>query len=162
MTSVAEQPLFANKTKEAFRIATELYDQKPDWVTFFREVLGVEGVVRRLFEQEELAKFQQSAECAEIRQMVTRLQETNGAVPDDSEPIRVITVRLPKTLHESLKVEAHDRNVSMNRLCITKLLLAIEEEMAAAEKNGEALPAESLSMLGQNSVPADAGMTPME
>jgi hypothetical protein len=39
------------------------------------------------------------------------------------EPTRVITVRLPKSLHESLKIEAHARNTSLNQLCIAKLNL---------------------------------------
>jgi predicted HicB family RNase H-like nuclease len=42
-----------------------------------------------------------------------------------SEPQRVITVRLPKSLHESLKVEAHARNISLNELCKMKLQLDI-------------------------------------
>ena len=34
---------------KVYRVASELYRQDPDWVTFFREVLGVEGIVRRVF-----------------------------------------------------------------------------------------------------------------
>ncbi len=41
--------------------------------------------------------------------------------PTLREPIRVITPRIPKSLHESLKAEAHERGVSLNRLCIAKL-----------------------------------------
>jgi len=42
----------------ADRIATEMFEQQPDWVTFFREVLGVEGLVRKLFASPaELAAF---------------------------------------------------------------------------------------------------------
>ena len=61
----------------------------------------------------------------------TRLREkTAGA--DGKEPTRVITVRLPRSLHESLKDEANSRKTSMNQLCISKLLQVIEEEEAAA------------------------------
>lgn len=37
------------------------------------------------------------------------------------EPLTVITVRLPKTLHESLKIQAHDFRTSLNKLCVAKL-----------------------------------------
>ena len=33
--------------QEVFRVADEIYRQQPSWVTFFREVLGVDGIVRR-------------------------------------------------------------------------------------------------------------------
>ncbi|MCA9125325.1 MAG: hypothetical protein KDB11_34360, partial [Planctomycetales bacterium] len=41
------QPI--TKRQEVCRVASELFRQSPDWVTFFREVLGVEGVARRIF-----------------------------------------------------------------------------------------------------------------
>lgn len=44
----------------------------------------------------------------------------------DLDATRVITVRLPKSLHLALKAEAHDRHTSMNQLCIAKLLQAID------------------------------------
>ena len=35
------------KEQEVLRVADEMFQQSPDWVTFFREILGLEGVVRR-------------------------------------------------------------------------------------------------------------------
>src|SRR4030095_14820655 len=32
----------------AQRIANEMFHQQPDWITFFREVLGVDGLLRKL------------------------------------------------------------------------------------------------------------------
>ena len=47
-----------NREIKVHRVAAELFRQDPDWVTFFREVLGVEGVVRRVFTSPaELAKL---------------------------------------------------------------------------------------------------------
>ncbi len=52
---------------------------------------------------------------------------------NSNEPTRVITVRLPESLHEALKAEASDHNTSMNKLCISKLLqVLIENERVAA------------------------------
>jgi len=123
-----------DKKQEVFRIASELFRQGPDWVTFFREVLGVDGVARRLFETPEAyLAFEKSEQYTEIQQMLARLRGRNSSIPDDLEPTRVITVRLPKSLHESLRAEAHDRKTSMNKLCITKLLQVMDDELAPSK-----------------------------
>ena len=118
----------------AQRVAAEMYQQQPDWITFFREVLGVDGLIRKLFvSPEELAAFEKTEEYAEIQQMLARLRERSGANADGKEPTRVITVRLPKSLHESLRAEAHDRKTSMNQLCISKLLQVIDGDFVVSE-----------------------------
>ncbi|WP_425614627.1 toxin-antitoxin system HicB family antitoxin [Anatilimnocola sp. NA78] len=122
------------RLQTATRIADTMFQQQPDWVTFFREVLGVDGLVRKLFTTpEEMAEFEKTAEYAEIQAMVAKLREKSGAQQDGKEPTRVITVRLPKSLHESLRAEAHDRKTSMNQLCISKLLQVIDEQMVVVE-----------------------------
>jgi predicted HicB family RNase H-like nuclease len=80
-----------------------------------------------------MAEFEQSSQYAEIQQMVAKLREKTGPADQGKEPTRVITVRLPQSLHESLKVEAHDRRTSMNQLCISKLLQVIDSELVPAE-----------------------------
>jgi predicted HicB family RNase H-like nuclease len=123
-----------DRTHTAQRIAAEMFQQQPDWITFFREVLGVDGLVRRLFATpEELAAFEKTSQYAEIQQMLARLRD-RGALAEGKEPTRVITVRLPKSLHESLRAEAHDRKTSMNQLCISKLLHVIDGEFVPAEE----------------------------
>lgn len=118
-----------HKRQEALQIAKQLFMQTPDWVTFFREILGIGGVARRLFPtQDEFLNFEQSAEFAEIQNMVAALRNKKGNSADGHEPTRVITVRLPKSLHEALRAEAHDHKTSMNKLCIAKLLQVLEEE----------------------------------
>ncbi|MDX1947692.1 MAG: toxin-antitoxin system HicB family antitoxin [Pirellulaceae bacterium] len=124
----------AERPQTAQRIAAEMYGQTPDWLRFFREVLGVEGLVRKLFPTAEaMAAFEKTPEYAEIQSMLARLRE-RGDNGDDKEPTRVITVRLPKSLHESLKVEAHDRKKSINQLCIAKLIHVIDSEFVGTAK----------------------------
>ena len=130
------------KEQEVYRIAHELYSQTPDWVTFFREVLGLEGIVKQAYPSvEEQAEFERTREYQEIQQMLAKLRERSSAAPvvDDLEPTRVITVRLPKSLHEALRAEAHERRTSMNKLCISKLLQVIGEEMIPNERASNAL-----------------------
>jgi len=120
----------AERKQEVIRVAGELYRQSPDWVTFFREVLGVDGIVRRMFPNQDLLwDFEKSEEHDEIQKMLTKLRESSRSESDDREPTRVITVRLPQSLHESLKHESHERKTSMNKLCISKLLQVIDEAM---------------------------------
>ena len=122
------------KRQEVHRIASELYKQQPDWVTFFRKVLGVDGIARQLFTTaQEMTMLEQSGEYAEIQQMLAKLRERGGSPPDASEPTRVITVRLPKSLHESLRTEAHEKRTSMNKLCISKLLQMVDGQLIPSD-----------------------------
>jgi predicted HicB family RNase H-like nuclease len=115
--------------------ATALFEKaETDWATFFREVLGVTGIVHRTYPTPEtLAEFEKTPLYQEIQQMLLKLREKNAEVPADVEPTRVITVRLPKSLHEALRAEAHTRQTSMNQLCISKLLQIIDQQFVPAE-----------------------------
>jgi predicted HicB family RNase H-like nuclease len=118
------------RAREVHRIASELYRQQADWVTFFRKILGVDGLVRRMFHTPaEMNVLEQSSEYADIQQMLAKLRERGSTGAEDNEPTRVITVRLPKSLHESLRTEAHEKKTSMNKLCISKLLQVIDGEL---------------------------------
>jgi predicted HicB family RNase H-like nuclease len=124
------RPVIDGRTQEVHRIATELYRQQADWVTFFRRILGVDGVVRQMFPSaNDMIALEQTSEYAEIQQMLAKLRERGGTPADESEPTRVITVRLPKSLHESLRTEAHEKRTSMNKLCISKLLQMIDDDL---------------------------------
>ena len=89
---------FAGRCQKVLQVARQLYQTKPDWVTFFRETLGVSGAARNVFpSQEEYVQFEQSDEFSEIQKMVAGLR-TRKAGGGKNEPTRVITVRLPETL----------------------------------------------------------------
>jgi hypothetical protein len=109
-------------------VAERLYAMRPEWVVFFREVLGVDGIVRRAFRRPKaLARFECSPEYARIREMLDDLRTRQRDQAADRETQRVITVRMPKSLHESLKSEAGKMRVSINTLCISKLLKMLDE-----------------------------------
>ena len=130
------------KFSDVYSQARIVFDKRPDWVTFYREVLGVGGIIRNsLANSAELTAFEQSKEFGEIQLMLAKLRidkeansKKNGDEPEESgEPTRVITVRMPKSLHESLRAEAHERKTSMNKLCISKLVQFIEDELVPAD-----------------------------
>ena len=138
MEMAVETPVaHEDRRHTAQRIATEMFHQQPDWITFFREVLGVDGLLRRLFPKpEELTSFEKTAEYNEIQLMLAKLRERSGSQADGKEPTRVITVRLPKSLHEFLQVEAHEKCTSMNQLCISKLVQWLDSDLAASKTGG--------------------------
>ncbi|HWB13221.1 MAG TPA: hypothetical protein VG826_28605 [Pirellulales bacterium] len=118
----------ATKAGEVQSIARALFRQEPDWVTFFREVLGVNGVVRTVFPTQTLmALFETTDEYVEIQEMVAQLRVKASVVPPE-EPTRVITIRLPLSLHESLTDEANLHRTSVNKLCISKLLQMVDDK----------------------------------
>lgn len=142
------------KYQEVLEVAETHYRQNPDWVTFFREVLGVEGAVRKAFPTfDELTKFEQSPQFDKIQKLLVRLREKRSNVDLETEPTRVITVRLPKSMHEYLRTEAHDLRTSMNKLCISKLLQVIGEDMIPNERSGGEAPAPA-PRLSQGTAPA--------
>jgi predicted HicB family RNase H-like nuclease len=122
------------KYQSILQAARQLYRSEPDWVTFFREILGVDGIVRRQFGRlEDLTAFEKSPEFEQIQKWLVKLREQKNASDTESEPTRVITVRIPKSLHEYLRSEAHNLRTSMNKLCISKLLQVIEQDLIPRE-----------------------------
>ena len=61
--------------------------------------------------------------------MLAKLRLKNPPKDDEEEPTKVITVRMPKSLHEFLRTEAHERKTSMNKLCISKLLQFVDNKV---------------------------------
>jgi predicted HicB family RNase H-like nuclease len=115
---------------EIQRQAETLFSQDPDWVAFYREILGLHGVVRRrCTTRESLADFEQTQAYRQIQQMLTRLRKKGPPAKDENDPTRVITIRLPQSLHDTLVVEAHEHHTTMNKLCISKLLQFIDGQM---------------------------------
>jgi len=151
---------FEARCQKVLQVARELHARKPDWVTFFRETLGVSGAARSVFpQQDEYVKFEQSQEFTEIQQLVATLR-TRKAASGKNEATRVITVRLPESLHESLKAEAADHNTSMNKLCISKLLQALIEEEEAQRAVQQARQASSQAATPAPTQPVQSSRLP--
>ena len=110
------------------QVAERLHAMDPEWVVFFREVLGVDGIVRRTFsEPDALMRFECSPQYARIREMLDGLRARQQDRQSQREAQRVVTVRMPRSLHETLKTEAEQMRVSINTLCISKLMKLLDE-----------------------------------
>lgn len=121
--------LAEEKRREVMDAAHQLFMTGPDWLTFFRRTMGIDGVVRQVFQsQEEFVAFERTEEYNQLQQMVAALRALKKNPSQTAEPTRVITVRLPKSVHEALRAEANDHDISMNWLCIAKLLQAFQDD----------------------------------
>ena len=61
--------------------------------------------------------------------MLTVLRSRDLPENDPHEPQRMITVRIPKSLHDSICSEANELAVSVNKLCITRMLQKIDTNL---------------------------------
>lgn len=118
---VTNSKLFKKKCEKALEVANQFLRMSPDWVTFFREMLGVNGAAKAIFPtHEEYVQFEMSEEFQEIQRMVGALR--HQGIRKRKETTRVLTIRIPESLHEALKAESKEHAVSMNKLCTSKLL----------------------------------------
>jgi predicted HicB family RNase H-like nuclease len=125
------------KEQEVYQAAERLYQANLDWASFFRETLGATGVARAVFKElDEWVAFQQTYEYSAIQLMIAKLRERGAQTPD--EPTKVITIRLPQSLQEALRVEAESMQTSVNKLCISKLMQIIDNSLVPNESAAKA------------------------
>ena len=79
-------------------VAERLFTAEPDWIVFFREIMGLDGIVRRTYQTpDSLMRFECSAEYARIREMLDALRQRQ----QEKTPVIVIAAN---GLKESLSV----------------------------------------------------------
>ncbi len=118
----------SHKHTEIKHAVHRLYATKPDWMKFYREVMGLGGIVRQAFESvEEMAEFEQTEIWREIHRMFAELRKTTPP-KELAEDTKVITIRIPESMHEALRTEAFELRTTMNKLCISKLVQFVDSE----------------------------------
>lgn len=128
--TLAPAAQFEERCNQMFSVANDLFGHAPTWVCFFREVLAVDGLARKLFPTtEEYGQFMTTSHYDQLLQMLTALRSRDLPENDPNDPQRMITVRLPKSLHEALCEEAERLNISVNKLCISRLLQVLDQKM---------------------------------
>ena len=126
----------AEKQEQAMQAVEDVLSKSPDWVAFYREVLGVRGILRQMFPtRDALAAFEQTDAYREIQRTLTKLCGTKPMALQTDESTRVITVRLPESLHETLRAEAYENHTSMNKVCISKLMQLVDGEAIPRKMN---------------------------
>lgn len=92
-------------------------------------IYGPEGKASKLFRnEEERGVLQELPQSKQIRELIESLPKAKGvANPDD--PSGVVSVRMPKSLHRSLILEAEEEGISLNQLIVTKLAVRLSESV---------------------------------
>lgn len=120
---------------EVVRVAIEAFAKTSSWVEFYRAILGPDGVARKLFKGADQNRFWETTpEFFQIQEMLTAIRSHDELKSDSVEPLRMITIRLPLSMHEALKLESKERNTSINKLCLSKLLNGIDQKLIPQEK----------------------------
>lgn len=130
------QDSFEDRCKSVAALAAELFGVSPTWTAFYREVLGELGLVRTIFpDLEERQSYELTGAHSLIFEMLTTLRSRDLPEIDPTEPQRMITIRLPMTLHNAICTEANELEVSVNKLCISRMLQQLDDRMIPACKN---------------------------
>ncbi|MGQ9503733.1 MAG: hypothetical protein ACUVQG_03540 [Thermogutta sp.] len=122
-----KEDTFPSRCGQVEATAQRLWADGVAWTTFFRDLLGPEGLVRKLFPTpDQLAEFERTEVYQKIQEMLAALRRSQEGRLAHDEPLTVITIRVPRSLHEALAEEAHALKTSINRLCISKLAQIID------------------------------------
>lgn len=113
------------KTAQLLKFAEQRLQQSSDWVDFHNALFGIGGKATELFPTEsERAALIRTPECRRLFAMMDRLPQP--AVKDFGEMLATangaISVRLPRSVHAALLAEAKAEGISLNQLCLSKLV----------------------------------------
>jgi predicted HicB family RNase H-like nuclease len=119
----------AQKRSRVVQVAAELFGVAPTWVAFYRTVMGPAGLIRSLMTDDEYSEFESGFEHQQVLEMLTTLRSRDLPENDPTEPQRMITVRIPKSMHDAICDEANRLDVSVNKLCISRLVQLLDPRM---------------------------------
>ena len=126
----ADRPISTDQRRLAVQTALAMSWETDDWEDFFREIMSMQGLIHQIFPSvAQRREFETTPEYVEIQHMMAEMRGRPKKRHQDREKTRVITVRLPESLHASLQHEAEQLNTSMNKLCISKLLQIIDKQL---------------------------------
>ncbi len=115
----------AAQAQQVLDFAQERAKTAADWLEVHFAVFGADGKASELFPTEsERAAFLRTAEYKRLLALLDSLprptkNETREVV---SSANGAISVRLPRSVHAALLVEANAEGVSLNQLCVAKLV----------------------------------------
>lgn len=118
----ADLPL-EHRAAQVLRMAEEAFALTGSWVVFYRTMLAPGGVVDQLYTNSVARRyFETTREFAELLEMVTAIRSQDDSGSGTHEPTRMITIRVPRSLHAATIRESEELELSINAYCVTKLL----------------------------------------
>ena len=113
------------KAQQLLEIADSSHPEVADWLELHFALFGEDGKANELFPTEtERAAFLRTAEYKRLLTLMDRLPrpERKDIRELVSSANGAISVRLPRTVHAALLAEAKAEGVSLNQLCVSKLV----------------------------------------
>lgn len=112
-----------HRPAQVLRLAEEAFARTGSWVVFYRTMMAPGGVVDQLYDNPVARRyFETTGEFAELLEMVTAIRSQDDSSSGTHEPTRMITVRVPRSLHAAAVRESEELELSINAYCVTKLL----------------------------------------
>ena len=113
------------KARQVLQFAESKAKEVEDWLELHFALFGVDGKASELFPTEaERAAFLRTAEYKRINALMNTLPhpKKNEMRELVSSANGAISVRLPRSVHAALLAEAKAEGVSLNQLCVAKLI----------------------------------------
>jgi hypothetical protein len=111
----------------ALTFAVEASRTAKTWIDLHNQLFGIGGRCGQLFpSQPERIAFSKTPEFKQINELIEELQDRDGTSDQNFAATLAsangnVLVRLPKSIHASLLVEAESEGVSLNQLILAKL-----------------------------------------
>ena len=120
---------FSAKSSSVVDAAKELASKTQSWIEFSNQVFDQRnGLIAKAFrEEEDRQKFYGSDEYKELQGLQISLMKRYGVANSVATKSGKFIVRVPKTLHSALEIEAQREGVSLNQLALTKLSVPLQE-----------------------------------
>ncbi|MEM0926463.1 MAG: hypothetical protein AAGJ83_10535 [Planctomycetota bacterium] len=135
--SVSSQPVCISlDARHAIAVEAMRAEESGSWVDFYRRVFGVEGVIRSTLTHPQLRLYQAGPDFVELHERLAHLRSVDTRKLSCEEPVQMVTIRLPRSVHDVLVSESHESNTSMQRLATTKLIVPADERFIP-EHRGE-------------------------
>jgi hypothetical protein len=123
--SITKRSNIAAKARQLLAFAENRARQTADWVELHNALFGLGGKATEMLTTEsERTAFARTDECRQIFALLDNLPPP--VVKDFGELLATangaISVRLPRSVHAALLAEAKAEGVSLNQLCLSKLV----------------------------------------
>jgi hypothetical protein len=118
-------PRIAAKARKVLEFAQQRAAKAADWIELSNALFGLGGKATELFPTEsERTAFCRTEEHKRIHALMDTLPQpqVKGFVDMVASANGAISVRLPRTVHAALLAEAKAEGVSLNQLCVAKLV----------------------------------------
>lgn len=123
---------YEDKANAVVEVARGLSSKTKSWIEFSNQVFNQDhGVIAKAFRSDdERQSFLNSPHYGQLQELQIALMRKHGIANSVATKSGKFVVRVPKTLHSVLEIEAAQEGVSLNQLAVTKLSVPLHESTA--------------------------------